>query len=402
MPMNGSMPEQYFLLYLNTGGGHRAPARAVASFIELRNGCGVKPVLIDGLQEVPWLVRAAIEGGYSLMQMYARWLYALTYFLNKFPPIAWLNAVLVSYFVTPFLERMILEQRPSKIIVFHFLLIRPVMEIVRRRGLGCKVLVVVTDPYTAHPLWFADPQQYFVVFSERLRIDCISRGIPQDHLKVFPFVIDPSFAKPLPEKELCAFRMENKIDSRRSLIVVIGGADGIPDSGILIRQLLHGNPECDIAAVCGRNEAMRAGLHKLKNEMRTEHLKVFGYINFVHALIQSADIVVTKCGASLCMEILSTGKIPVVNSYLWEQERGNVEFLLEKGIGFYEPNPRALSQRIHDLLEDPGQMETIRARINALSLTSGVEPLSEFILGFSSSQEFGKADSQKPSFPAAM
>ena len=108
--MNDVNKEHYFLVYLNTGGGHRAPARAVAASLAERFGDRVEPILIDGLAESPTIIRRMIEDGYRVLQMYARWIYAIIYFFNKFSPVAWGNATLVSHFVKPMLERMMREQ----------------------------------------------------------------------------------------------------------------------------------------------------------------------------------------------------------------------------------------------------------------------------------------------------
>jgi processive 1,2-diacylglycerol beta-glucosyltransferase/1,2-diacylglycerol 3-beta-galactosyltransferase len=34
----------------------------------------------------------------------------------------------------------------------------------------------------------------------------------------------------------------------------------------------------------------------------------------------------SKCGASTFMEILLSKKIPIITDYIWEQEKGNVDY----------------------------------------------------------------------------
>jgi processive 1,2-diacylglycerol beta-glucosyltransferase/1,2-diacylglycerol 3-beta-galactosyltransferase len=50
------------------------------------------------------------------------------------------------------------------------------------------------------------------------------------------------------------------------------------------------------------------------------------------------------------MEILMMGKVPVVNSYIREQEKGNVEFIIRNKLGFYEPNVKKMIGIIKDML----------------------------------------------------
>ena len=49
---------------------------------------------------------------------------------------------------------------------------------------------------------------------------------------------------------------------------------------------------------------------KLRDKHRINNLKVFGYVDFIHSLINISDVVITKCGASTFMEILMMGKVP--------------------------------------------------------------------------------------------
>src|SRR5262245_41101099 len=114
------------LFYLNTGGGHLAPARSIAKFLEHEFPNRVHPELIDGLVPAPAALRSILEDVYRMLQLRGRRLYALVYFMNKFRPLADLNRTIVSRFVLPYLEEKILSEHPERIVVLHFLLIKPV------------------------------------------------------------------------------------------------------------------------------------------------------------------------------------------------------------------------------------------------------------------------------------
>src|SRR5579862_1069609 len=198
---------KYLFLYLKTGGGHLAPARSVRSYLQTRYAGTIEPILVDGLEQAPRMIRFLLEDGYKHLQAYAQWLYALLYFLNKLPLIARFNTWIVGISVMPYLEQQILVQRPEKIVIFHFFLIKPVKDILARHGLAIPTLVVVTDPFTAHPLWFLDMKHRFIVFSDRLRDHCVRLGVEQKDVSVFPFVLDEKFngiAENVPAGELKA------------------------------------------------------------------------------------------------------------------------------------------------------------------------------------------------------
>ena len=164
---------KYLFLYLKTGGGHLAPAKAVAEKIKTKRRVDVEILLVDGLSESNIFVKKVIEDGYKNAINKAAWTFEFLYALHKITAVSKLTASLVSYFVKPGLEKQILETRPKKIVVFHFFLIKPVFEIIKTYNLDIPVLTVVTDPFTAHPIWFLQEKQNYVVFSDILKEKCI-------------------------------------------------------------------------------------------------------------------------------------------------------------------------------------------------------------------------------------
>lgn len=97
-------------------------------------------------------------------------------------------------------------------------------------------------------------------------------------------------------------------------------------------------------------------------------------------LLAISDIVVSKCGASALAEMLISKKIPVVVDYIWEQEKGNVDFLLENELGFYEPRPTAAVQRILQLLTEQQLFDRYTSHPEKLEYKNGVYEVAEFIL----------------------
>ena len=339
---------QAFLLYLRTGGGHLAPAQSIATEL---GRAGIDPVLVDGLTESSRFARTIIEDGYRTLQARARWYYELLYAVNKVPLMARWNCWLVDRQVRDYLERRILVERPSVIVVFHFFLVRPVHAIVRRHSLTVPVVTVVTDPYTAHPMWFLIRNQQLVVFSEKLKHHCIAKGIPAEQISVFPFILSERFSTLLPEAELPRIRTRLGFTPGEKIVLLLGGADGIPRGEAILRRLVDAQIPARIAIVCGRN----ASLHRHATAIAARHpgrVTVYGFVDFVYDLISIADIVVTKCGASTFMEIIMLRKVPVITNYLWEQEKGNVDFLVGNGLGLYEKRIRHLPTLLRRLLED--------------------------------------------------
>jgi len=111
-------------------------------------------------------------------------------------------------------------------------------------------------------------------------------------------------------------------------------------------------------------------------------LKVYGFVDFVHSLISISDIVITKCGASTSMEILMMGKVPVINKYIWEQEKGNMEYVCEKKMGILEKNTSYIPDVLQRLLNDIEYYNSLCRNIRNASIKNGVGPVSDYILNF--------------------
>jgi processive 1,2-diacylglycerol beta-glucosyltransferase/1,2-diacylglycerol 3-beta-galactosyltransferase len=360
-----------------------APARAVAAALKESQPDIVDTVLVDGLAEAPRIIRWLVEDGYRFLQAHARWYYALIYFINKFRPVAWLNEGFFSWCVKPYLERVIALHRPDKTVIFHFLLIRPVKHL-RRRGRCCpNTLVVVTDPFTAHPSWFRDKSRHVIVFSERLRRYALGLGVRPERIAVFPFIIDDKFkvtpASDPPEK----IKLSLGFDPLKKLLLIVGGGDGIPKGGGIVRHLLRHNPTYHIVVVCGKNELLKRELIGVKQKSPAAQLTVLGYVDNIHQLLHAADLVITKCGASMCMEILQSKKIAIVSSYLWEQEKGNMEFLIERGMGIYERRPSVIPSLVDRLFSEPNLVNRMKANIASARISNGTPAVADYILGFS-------------------
>jgi UDP-N-acetylglucosamine:LPS N-acetylglucosamine transferase len=374
--------EKYLFLYLRTGGGHIAPAKSIASYIGKHFPEQVDVLLVDGFEKTKKYARAAIEGGYRRLQMHARWWYEFLYLINKIPLVARWNNAIVSYYTKAFLTELLLRERPEKIVIFHFFLIKPVYDILREHGISIPVITVVTDPFTAHPIWFLQKKQTYVVFSEELKVHCIARGIDSACVHVFPFVLDEKFSNPINDNAIPAMKRSMGFSSDDKLILIMGGGDGIPKGATILKHLIRSQVDAQIVIVCGKNALLFRKSTCIKEKHNVNVLTVFGYVDTMYELINISDVVITKCGASAFMEIILSKKIPIVTTYLWEQEKGNMEFIRTNRLGVYEPSISKLPDIIKTILNDPQTRKSYHESIAKLSLKNGTESVSRFIVDF--------------------
>jgi len=371
--------QKYLFVYLKTGGGHLAPARAIFNYMNRHYADAAEPRLVYGFEKTPRWVRFIIEDGYRILQYKGRWFFEFLYALNKIPIFGKLSCFSVAAYMKKYLEEVIINEKPDKILIFHFFLIQPILKILSRQKLNIEVQTVVTDPFTPHPMWFMWGKINFIVFSEKLR-QKINDRFSDDVSVSFPFVLDEKFSQQMDAESILSTKLNLGFEGNKKLILILGGGDGIPKGKKILRELLKAKPDAQIAIVCGKNNSLLRSSAKLKEEFPPTNLKVYGYVDFIYELISISDVVITKCGASTIMEILNLQKVPVVNDYIWEQEQGNVDYLIEKKLGVYEPDIKKLPAAVKNLLEDEKLYSVFRKNIGNEKIRNGIREVAEYIL----------------------
>jgi processive 1,2-diacylglycerol beta-glucosyltransferase/1,2-diacylglycerol 3-beta-galactosyltransferase len=314
-----------------------------------------------------------------MLQYTGKWFFEFLYAINKVPLIARITCNLLTPFMSRYLEEVILNEKPDKIVIFHFFCIIPIYRILNKHKLSIPVQTVITDPFTPHPMWFLLKNQYFIVFSKGLeeRIIKKRRGYS---VKSFPFILDEKFSHSISNEEIPSVKAKLGYMPDRKMILILGGGDGIPKGEKILNEILKSNLNAEIGIVCGKNEVLQNGAENLKKKYDAEYLKIYGYVDFIYNLINISDVVITKCGASTIMEILNLKKVPVVNDYIWEQELGNVDYLIEKKLGIYEPRIKRLPVVVKNLLEDEKLYSSYKENISKEKIYNGVAKVAEYII----------------------
>ncbi len=373
--------KKYLLFYLKTGGGHFAPASSLANYFKRHHTSEVEPVLIDGFAMTNRVVKNLIEEGYRNLQSKAKWAYEAIYAFNKISLFARTSCYIVSKSSVKYIREKIEEEKPVKIIILHFFLIEPVYEAVKKLKLNIPVFTIVTDPYTAHPMWFLRKDQRFIIFSEKLK-ETLSPRISPDRLNVFPFILEEKFSQPIPESAIRLLKVEMGFDPGNKIILILGGGDGIPHGRTILEKIITSKPGAAVAVVAGKNKSLYAAAKKLKEKHPDVPVKVYEFISFVYELLNISDVVITKGGASTIMEILMLNKVPVVNNFIWEQEKGNIDFVQENELGIFERNISVIPEVVGRLIDDDEYYGKFTKNIKRLCMKNGVADVAEFLFKF--------------------
>jgi processive 1,2-diacylglycerol beta-glucosyltransferase/1,2-diacylglycerol 3-beta-galactosyltransferase len=369
------------LMYVKAGAGHISAARALSDELKaLYND--VEPILYDGLEGTPNFVRDVIEKGYSTASNFFPPIWDLIYLTSKLGVIRSLEVDIVSHYIKENLRNYILNEKPDKIVIDHFFLVKPVTEIVKEEKLRIPVLVIATDPFTCHPIWFTYKDMYLVVFSERMKRYAIKNGIKEDRITVLPIILNRKFNSKLSNNEILELKKKYGFSTDKHMVLIAGGGEGLPRGDEFLGALAKSDMDIELSIVCGRNEILKAKSESIRDRYKDKKIVVYGFVDFMYELMNMSSVVITKGGPATVMEALILEKPLIITSYIWEQEKGNVEFVEENRLGFYETSPKKAVNKVKTLLFDENQVKAFRENIAKANIRNGTTDIAKFIYSF--------------------
>ncbi len=368
------------IMYVRAGAGHISAARALAD--ELNNLYkDVNVLLYDGLEGSPGFVRNIIEKGYSVASNFFHPIWMGIYAFSKLYFVRKIEVDIVSKYVKENLRKYILKERPDKIVIDHFFLIKPVYEIIKEENLGIKVLVIATDPFTCHPIWFTYPDMDLVVFSDRMKDYAVKHGVNSSRITVLPIILNRKFNSPMSREEIEEAKVKYGFSLDKHMVLIAGGGEGLAKGEVFLEEIAKSSLDVELAIVCGRNEVLKKRSEEVAKKY-SKKIVVYGFVDFMYDLMNVSSVVITKGGPATIMEALILEKPLIITSYIWEQEKGNVEFVEENHLGFYEKHPKKVVEKVRKLLFDENQVKVFRENIKKVGIKNGTSDIAKFIYSF--------------------
>jgi len=384
------MKQKIAFLYLNTGGGHVAPAKALAQGIEKSYSDTAEAVLFNGFSEKMRLCRHFFENGYRMTSNYFEPAYVLFYRVTEYSmPIRFGNYFICIHGLRNMI-RMLRENEITKVVCVHEILIIMAREAINRVNPSIPLITMVTDPFTAHGLWFYEKNNDLVVFSEKLRKEAVERyGHDPKRVHFFPFILSPAFNRPFTAEEIQEAKKRLNIPPDKKILLVAGGGEGLKSADRIVAEFLRQKRDELLIVVCGRNKLLRLQVSTMVEMRRAKNVRIYGFVPFMPDLVNCADCIITKGGASTVMEVLSVGKPVIFSTYIRGQEIGNVLYAVHNGAGWYIRKPKKILEQAARILDDPELSREIHENAKKLGIRNGLDD----VLAFIHSHDFTPVDS---------
>lgn len=362
-PEPSDRPRRCLVLLSDTGGGHRAAAEALAqAFDQLQPGAWDLR-LVDALRGALWPV-SGFPRQYAFIARRLPRLWGLGFRLSDGrrraagceQPVAWA--------LRRSLRRLMGEAAPDLVVSVHPFLTQPAIRALRRLRPGTPFATVVTDLVDGHALWYRGRPDALVVPTRAAAARALALGADPARLHALgqPIALAYLDRPPTPAEG----RRRLGLDPELPLLLLSAGGDGVGPLEALTQRLaeLPGRPQVVVA--CGRNEALRRRL--AARWAQEPRLRILGFTREMPAYLHAADLVLSKAGPSTVMETLAAGRPMVLHGFLPGQERGNVAWLEERGVGFLRPEPAAAAALVQAwLAEGPAALAARQARARAVA-----------------------------------
>ena len=343
-PTGGS--PRVLILFSDTGGGHRAAARALTDALKLLDPTCIVTVADPLMGQGPAVVRR-LASLYSPLIRRSRTAWGAVYHTsNTKAAFAAIRAVFgrgVRNAIVDLLDR----HDPDVVLSVHPMLNHVSHQAIRRSGRPRALMTVITDLVDFHRGWTFSQADLVIAPTELARKVALRRRVPADRVKLLGLPVDLRFRPPAPGEKR-ALRRRFGLDEKRFTVLVMGGGAGVGPLERQVRALAWEHYQWQVVVVCGRNEKLRKRLSEVRFSTPT---LVLGFVDYMPELMRACDIVVTKAGPGAIAEALATSLPLIITGFLPGQESPNVDFVVESGIGAFAPKEPELLDEVRVLAE---------------------------------------------------
>jgi UDP-N-acetylglucosamine:LPS N-acetylglucosamine transferase len=364
-------------LISDTGAGHRSAASAIAKALRIvyeqarANGQPAPNIdirIVDVFAECARFPLRKSVALYGPVTQHSPRLYGQIFHITNSAERFNAAKRLCQPFLLQGLRSLIERLQPNLIVSVHPLLNHVTLEAVRDMDLRIPVITVVTDLASAHVSWFARGVDACIVPTRATKNLALAHGLPAGRVHVLGMPIDPSFATRA-TSTVAERRRALGLDSDGAVVLLVGGGEGACGLAEAVQELTRQRIRAQLLVVTGRNRQLYAHLERLRRHFDTPtRIALFGFVRNMADLMRASDVIVTKAGPGAISEAVACELPIVLTGAIPGQEEGNIDFVLQNGLGVLAPTPVSLTRHLTELLDaSPAQIDHMRARARAIS-----------------------------------
>lgn len=360
------MNSRIVLIYIDSGGGHRAAAEALSSVIrEQRRPWDVELVSIqDLLNSIDFIRKSTgipFQDVYNIM-LRNGWTAGMEHII----PVMHLVIRMFHHAEVAVLERQWPRLAPDLVVSMIPHYNRALQESLERARPGTPFVTLLTDiaDYPPH-FWIEAIDQHVICGSDRAVQQAAELGIPAERiLQTSGMILHPRFYEPL-NLDRRAERVRLGLEPDRPTALVLFGGEGSGEMMNIARALNTPETGVQLILLSGRNAAVAQELRAMEQKIP---MFVEGFTRDIPAYMEVSDFLIGKPGPGSISEALAK-QLPVIvqqNAWTMAHERYNAEWIEERGVGIAVKSfGGEIRQAVAHLLE-PENYERFRSRTAAM------------------------------------
>ena len=259
-------------------------------------------------------------------------------------------------FISPskkFVENIINDFKPDAVFCAHTfagIILSDLRKEHNENALKARVVSVVSDfdiaPYTE----FLTEVDYIVTPSDDFDKDLEKRGFDLSKRISLGIPFQTKFNKEIDKNE-AKKQLGLKLDKKT--VLVMSGGIGFGNLKNTILNLNKCKSDFQIVCICGKNQAMKNTLDKLKASKKIKKdILILGFVNNVDVIMSACDVLLGKLGGLSTMEAFNKNLPIIAYNHLHFQEYDNMMYLKSKNTCEYITNSKKTYQFVDNFFLD--------------------------------------------------
>ena len=368
------------IFYASYGGGHLNAAKSIQECI-LNNYKEIDVELIDCMKYVNITIEKITTAAYRGMAKKAPWAWGRIYADSQKGPLAHISSRSNKIMAIKLLK-LLREKNPDLIISTHPFGSQMCSYLKRKNKIHAKIATIMTD-FAPHDQWLvgSDFTDYFFVAHKKMKDYLISKNI--DERKIFDTGI-PISNRFLVDYDKNSILKELEFHDNKKTILFFGGGEfglGKTRTVEIFECFVKLFKNTQIIAISGKNEKMKNAFEKIvKENNRTDSIRVFEYTKQVPEFMSISDLVVTKPGGLTTSESLASNLPMVIINPIPGQEEENAEFLEENGIAIWIKKNDDPYKKLENLFSDEKKLADMKENTKKLARKYSTQNICDILL----------------------
>jgi len=273
--------------------------------------------------------------------------------------------------------------KPDIIISVHSSVNNFIVSAMKKEGLYNKIpfIIICTDMSGNFiKAWANQNANLIITFLNESKKYMLKLGIHPEKVKVLGGMpVNPLFTDNALSKEEA--RKKLGLDEDVFTVFLMSGGVGINSLHTMAKMLSDSKLPIQMIACCGKNAELEKKVNELAKTSKKK-IKVFGFSNQIHNLMDASDVIICKPGPAVIAESIVKA-LPIILDNMTKvmpQEQGNLEYVLDKNVGKSFTQLSELHNQIATFIYDELEYPKIKANMKQLSKTESSSKLVDLLL----------------------